>query len=65
MQMQSHIQVQTTSTEQAQPRKLVLKKETLRQLTTQELRLVGGGTGTSIAPTGTVSFTDPTQTEYP
>jgi hypothetical protein len=44
--MQSQIQVQTSTTERAQPRKLVLKKETLRQLTTQELRLVAGGTDT-------------------
>jgi hypothetical protein len=59
-----HIQSQshTTSTEQAQPRKLVLKKETLRQLTNQELRLVAGGTDTG--ETGTVSFTDPNP-EFP
>jgi hypothetical protein len=29
--------------EQAQPRKLVLKKETLRQLTPSELKLAAGG----------------------
>jgi hypothetical protein len=55
--MQSQIQVQTTSIEQAQPRKLVLKKETLRQLTTQELRQVAGGTVIT-------SFTDPNP-EFP
>jgi hypothetical protein len=55
--MQSQSQVQTSSTEQAQPRKLVLKKETLRQLTTQELRLVAGGTVIT-------SFTDPNP-EFP
>ena len=65
MQMQSQIHVPTTSTEQAQHRKLVLKKETLRQLTNHELRLVAGGTViTSIAPSGTVSFTDPNP-EFP
>ena len=62
--MQIQSQNQTSSTEQAQPKKLVLKKETLRQLTNQELRLVAGGTGTSIAPSGTVSFTDPNP-EFP
>jgi len=51
--MQIQSQVQTSSTEQAQPRKLVLKRETLRQLTNQELQLVAGGTSTGI------SFTDP------
>ena len=56
--MQIQSQVQTTSTEQAQPRKLVLKRETLRQLTNQELRLVAGGTSTGI------SFTDPSP-EFP
>jgi hypothetical protein len=55
--MQIQSQVQTSSTEQVQPRKLVLKKETLRQLTNQELRLVAGGTNT-------VSFTDP-KPEFP
>jgi hypothetical protein len=55
MQMQS--QVPTTSTEHAQPRKLALKKETLRQLTSQELRLVAGGTIVT-------SFTDPNP-EFP
>ena len=34
----------TTNNEQpSQPKKLVLKKETLRQLTTGELRAVAGG----------------------
>jgi hypothetical protein len=37
------IQTEKRSTNQAQPRKLVLNKETLRQLTTKELRLVAGG----------------------
>ena len=46
--MQIQSQNQTSSTEQAQPKKLVLKKETLRQLTNHELRLVAGGTDTCI-----------------
>jgi hypothetical protein len=41
MQMQD----QNNSTLKTQPRKLVLKRETLRQLTTSELKLVGGGQG--------------------
>ena len=53
--MQIQSQVQTTSTEQAQPRKLVLKKETLRQLTNHELRLVAGGTDTCILREATLS----------
>jgi hypothetical protein len=38
-----NIQTENSSTHQTGPRKLVLKKETLRQLTTNELRLVAGG----------------------
>ena len=41
--MQMQIQSQDNDTRQAQPRRLTLKKETLRQLTANELRVVGGG----------------------
>ena len=60
--MQSQSQVQTCTTEQVQPRKLVLKKETLRQLTNQELRRVAGGADTG--ETVMTSFTDPNP-EFP
>jgi hypothetical protein len=36
----------TQDLDQTQPRKLVLKKETLRQLTPSELKLVAGGATT-------------------
>jgi hypothetical protein len=55
--MQIQVQTQNSTTEQVQPRRLVLKKETLRQLTKQELRLVAGGTVIT-------SFTDPNP-EFP
>jgi len=44
------LNLQHRSDQPAQPRKLMLKKETLRQLTDGELRLVAGGAlaGTSV-----------------
>ena len=43
--MQMQIQSQDNDTRQAQPRRLTLKKETLRQLAANELRVVAGGIG--------------------
>jgi hypothetical protein len=43
MQIQNQNQDHNRDQQPAQPRKLTLKKETLRQLTSRELKLVAGG----------------------